>query len=321
MACPNDTYPVNLVNTSNVCDIACSLSFKYNDSSIIAKNVNGTYLSINYEITGDSKLTFKNDPYDANEIRIYMPSLHTYNGQRADAELLINHNGNNNKHLLISIPIEKKGFLSSSGITLARIVNDMAKHRINNFVDPLPITQYTLNLNSVVPEKPYFFYEGCSNNPNFFTNINVKIVAFNKTKDINSSGSIYVDDEFMKNLSALLTLPNNISTVSIQSDDLYYNMNGPQNAKKDNIYIDCQPTNEEGDVLMPMEPVKANNFLANFSKMMNNNKEMDLFRAIFGLFIMFIILWAAKTLMEVIISKFSKMNNSQNGGMIESFEL
>lgn len=315
MACSNDSYPVNLINTSNVCDIACSLSFKYNDSSIIAKNENGSYLSIQYEITGDSKLTFNSDPYDANEIRIYIPSLHTYNGKRADAEILINHNGNNNKHLLISIPIENKGFLSSSGITLARIVNDMVKHRINNFTDPLPITQYTLNLNSIVPEKPYFYYEGCSNNSNFFTNINVKIVAFNKSKDINTSGSIYVDDEFMKNLSALLTNPNNISPVSIQSDELYYNMNGPQNAKKDNIYIDCQPTNEEGDVLMPLEPTKPNNFLANFSKMMNNNKEMDIFRALFGLFIMFIILWVAKAIMEAIIGKFASISsNSQSGG-------
>lgn len=324
MACPNDTYPINLVNTSNVCDINCSLSFKYNDSSIIAKNENGSYLSINYDESNDSTVKLSGIPYSASEIRIYMPSLHTYNGERADAELLINHNGNNNKHLLISVPIVNAGFISSSGITLEKIVNDMVRlNGANNFTDSLQITNYTLNLNSIVPEKPYFIYEGCSNNPNFFTNINLKIIAFNVTNHAKTSGQIYVDNNFIINLKELLTNPNNISTVSIQSDDLYYNKNGPQNAKKDNIYIDCQPTNEEGDVLMPMEPVKPNNFLPNFSKMMGNNKEMNLFRALFGIFIMFIILWVAKAIMEAIIARFSAISNknNQSGGMIEGLEL
>jgi len=233
----------------------------------------------------------------------------------ADAEILINHGGNNNKHLIISIPIVNKDYISNSGITLARIIDDMKSSRLNDFTEPLHITNYSLNLNDIVPEKPFFYYEGCSNNPNLFTNTNVKIIAFNNSFDTKSSGAIYVDNKFISNLKALLTNPNNISTVQISKNELFYNINGPENSKKENIYIDCQPTNEQGEVFAPIEKVKqSSNFFENLSKIGGNEKEMTIIKGLFGLFIMFIILWVAKVLMQLILSKFAK--KGQSGGYI-----
>lgn len=311
MTCTKNTYPIDLINTINNCDITCNLNFDYNNSSIVVKNIDGTYLSIEYESASNPNVTFSATKYTANEIRIFMPSLHTYNGKRSDAEILINHFGNNNKHLLISIPIVNKGFLSNSANTLARIVQDMESSKLNNFTEPLNITNYTLNLNDIVPEKPFFYYEGCSNHPNMFTNTNVKIIAYNYTQDNNSSGAIFVDDIFIKNLSALLTNPNKISTVQIPKEQIFYNMNGPGNSKKENIYIDCQPTNEDGELYVPIN--NNNDFNPNnFLELFKDKKTLSIIKALFGLFIMFIILWVAKILMVGILSRFS--SSSLNDG-------
>tara|TARA_R110002072_G_scaffold75271_1_gene177424 strand:- start:37 stop:999 length:963 start_codon:yes stop_codon:yes gene_type:complete len=316
MACTKNTFPVNLINTTNACDITCNLSFDYNNSANFkVSNNNGSYISIEYEQSSNPNLTFSSTKYTASEIRLYIPSLHTYNGKMADAEILINHGGNNNKHLIISIPIINKDYISNSGITLARIIDDMKSSRLNDFTEPLHITNYSLNLNDIVPEKPFFYYEGCSNNPNLFTNTNVKIIAFNNSFDTKSSGAIYVDNKFISNLKALLTNPNNISTVQISKNELFYNMNGPENSKKENIYIDCQPTNEQGEVFAPINKSNTDStFFENLSKIGGNEKEMTIIKGLLGLFIMFIILWVAKVLMELILSKFSK--RGQSGGYI-----
>lgn len=314
MACTNN-YPVNLVDTQNSCDLTCNLTFDYKDSSIVVNNESGVYISITYEQTSKPNLIFSSVPYHASELRIYVPSLHTYNGKHTDAELLINHNGNNNKHLIVSVPIVNKNYISSSGSTLAKIIELMAKQRMNDFTQPLSINNFTINLNSIVPEKPFYYYKGCADSPYLFTKTNVDIVAFNSTN--NNNGAIIIDDNFMKNLTALLPTPNKISTSKIDISELFYNMNGPSNSKKDDIYIDCQPTNEEGDVYVPTKSSEPPNIFGFFNKGVNS-KELFIIQSIIGLLIMFIILWVAKSLMILIIGKFSR-NSNQGGGSINNF--
>ena len=313
MACTKNTYPVDLKETNNICDITCNLSFDYNNSSNFSvDNYNGIYLNINYEEAPNPNVTLSSSKFTANQIRIFTPSLHKYNGKYADAELLINHTGNNNKNLIISIPIKNEGYLSNSSNTLARIIGDMANSRINNFTDPLIINNYSLNCNNLVPEKPFFYYEGCSNNPNFFINTNVKIIAFNYVENSKSSGAIIVDNKFMTNLKALLTNPNKISTVNISSTEILYNQNGPSNSKKENIYIDCQPTNEDGEIYTPLESGAPPNLFSNIFKSGLNNKEMSIIKGLLGLFVMFIILYIAKILMEKIVGKLKKFDSFVN---------
>lgn len=319
MACSTNTYPINLANTSNNCDITCNLSFDYNNSTNFkVENKNGSYLLIEYERSSNPNVTLSSTKYTASELRLYVPSIHTYDGKRANAELLINHNGNNNKHLIISVPIVNKGFVSNSGNDLAKIVQDMASKRLNNFIDPLTITNYSLNLNDIVPEKPFFFYEGCNNSTNLFTNTNVKIIAFNNTSDSNSSGAIYVDDNFIKNLTALLTIPNNISTVKASKYELFYNANGPSNSKKDNIYIDCQPTNEEGEIYVSDETSKPPDFFGGLSNIIQNKKDITIFKGLFGLFIMFVILWVAKIILDAILSKLKGQNSNNSLSLLST---
>lgn len=317
MSCTKNTYPINLVETKNICDITCNLSFNYVKSSINVTNIKGVYLSIIYDQNNKSNVNFSSDIYSPSEIRIFTPSLHKYNGKHADAELIVNHNGNNNKHLMMCIPIVNKNYLSNSAITLSRIVQDMVNSRLNKYSDNLLINNYTINLNDIIPEKPYYFYEGCSNNDNFFTNSNIKIVSFDNTFNNNTSGAIHVDDTFIKNLKKLLVNPNNVSTVSYKSDKLFYNMNIPNNSqnKKDDIYIDCQPTNEEGEIYIPLnQQNKPPDFFNELSKLNINDKTMTIIKSLFGLLIMFVILWVAKTLMNSIIKLFARSDNSFSNG-------
>ena len=177
----------------------------------------------------------------------------------------------------------------------------MANSRINNFTDPLIINNYSLNCNNLVPEKPFFYYEGCSNNPNFFINTNVKIIAFNYVENSKSSGAIIVDNKFMTNLKALLTNPNKISTVNISSTEILYNQNGPSNSKKENR-----------EIYTPLESGAPPNLFSNIFKSGLNNKEMSIIKGLLGLFVMFIILYFAKILMEKIVGKLKKFDSFVN---------
>jgi carbonic anhydrase len=130
-----------------------------------------SHLSV--KCSGGSKTTisFYGKIYAPTEIRIYAPSLHTYNGSHADAEMMIVHtpstnsNSNgNNEGLIVSIPIMMTTASSASGngnSDLAAIIQ--AANSINastialNASTPL---NHDINVNSFIPAKPYYVYYG-----------------------------------------------------------------------------------------------------------------------------------------------------------------
>ena len=70
--------------------------------------------------------------------------------------------------------------------------------------------------------------------------------------------------------------------------------------------------NEEGEILAPINKGDQSTIFDKLSKIGESNKDMTIIKGLLGLFIMFIILWAAKTLMELILSKFAR--KGQSGG-------
>ena len=61
MSCTKNTYPINLVETKNICDTTCNLSFNYVKSSINVTNIKGVYLSIIYDQNNKSNVNFSSD--------------------------------------------------------------------------------------------------------------------------------------------------------------------------------------------------------------------------------------------------------------------
>jgi hypothetical protein len=144
----NCLSPVNISSTDpsiKECNIYCTYYYDYNDSScIVSTNKNdpsGHYLEIKYDLknSGTSpQVGFNGENYNVSSIRVYLNSLHTYDGQNAPVELLIFHDGptykgGNTKKLVVSIPYQSGTASSnytsskSGGRVLENIITDYYK--------------------------------------------------------------------------------------------------------------------------------------------------------------------------------------------------
>ena len=158
---------------------------------------------------------------------------------------MIKHTGKNNEELLISIPfITSAGSSSSSSLNSGGLILD---NNINEFIkqtaaSTLSTSGYQINinnfnLNNFIPNTPYYFYNVDT------TTCKQNNIVF----DILKSGQTISQTAVDKLNTALLA--SRPKTPAPTTQTLYINSNGPNfqgRATDDKIYIDCQPTGEEG---------------------------------------------------------------------------
>jgi carbonic anhydrase len=265
--CTGATAPVNIDTNgvTNTCSLKCELSFSYNDSSCVAKN-QGDHISLSYDQTKSSPVIYNLTSYTVSDIRIYWPSLHTYNGNRADAELIIIHNSNTGKSpLFICVPIVKGSSTTTSATVLNTIIGNISKNAPNSgSKTTVNIKKY--NLNDFVPKKPFYTYVAtqpyipCSTIPNNY-------VVFTP-----SQGSININDAAYEVLTAVIK-PQTYTIKKITNkanNQLAYNAKGPVTMRNDSqIYIDCQPVgqSDESEIVVnstgTSNPITAANTLNN----------------------------------------------------------
>lgn len=261
MSCPGATSPINIdttLKTTEICNLYCSYTHNYNDSTCVVTHY-PSFLEINYESNvAKSHVTLNNDEYNATKIRIYSPSVHTYNGQKADMEMMIIHHGFGKQKLIVSIPFVQTTTGSNntgstgigsnimsdiiqqlSGIINTNVANDSHILNVNNF-----------NMNNFIPKTPYYFYIGKS----FFSECDgdYYYIVFDKTKS-----AISLSLRVIQLLQQMITPLN----VPLQKNTFYLNDKGPNTSKKDlsdDIYIDCKPTGEDGQILYEEGAPKSN---------------------------------------------------------------
>lgn len=254
MSCPNSDSPINISTTANVlsCEVFCSYMHQYKDSACTVTYY-PDHLKLSYDATTSAAVTFNNEGYNVREIDIYAPSIHTYNGSSADAEMLIIHDGAGKK-LIVSIPLVQ----SSGGATLSSKNLDDIIGKFSTTVDKTKTNDSQLinvqnyNMENFIPSSPYYFYMGgapfspCDGQYNF--------VVFDKTK---SPVTIHADT--LKTLTNMIQ-PSGIKAVT--RSDYYYNSSGPNvkpgsGGKKDEIYIECNPAGEDGEILYQSPPTMS----------------------------------------------------------------
>lgn len=168
-------------------------------------------------------------------------------------------------YLLITQLIVKKASISStpSSTELNNLINniksvlDANDISFNNIscTDSQTVSLSTVNLNNFIPTTNKFFYHTYKDdNGNTFHNI-----MFNSILPINISNNNltyinnFYDQSYTTNKSIfssnqynILRIPNNINSVFISSQLPINNLSEGE----DDIYIKCQPTNQEGEVLV-----------------------------------------------------------------------
>lgn len=265
MSCPNSDSPIDISTTANVlsCQVFCSYMHQYKDSACTATYF-PDHIKLSYDATTSAAVTFNNEGYNVREVNIYAPSIHMYNGSSADAEMLIIHDGAGKK-LIVSIPLVQ----SNNTATSATILNDIIG-KFSSTVDKTKTNDSQLinvqnyNMENFIPNSPYYFYMGGA--PFSPCDGQYSFVVFDKTKSPVTIGS-----DTLNTLTGLIQ-PSGIAAVS--RSDYYYNSSGPNvkpGSNKDEIYIECNPTGEDGEILYQTPPPSAADLGAlNMDNLMKN---------------------------------------------------
>lgn len=263
MSCPNATAPIDITlsNIEGNCDLKCSYSFQYNNSSCNVTN-RKSYLSIKYEASSSSNypVKYNSKDYNVEEIRIYTPSLHSYNGNKTDGEMIITHiSPLGNNPLLVCIPIVKNNSSTSGSILLDTILSTTASKAPSDG-ESVNVNISNFNINMFVPKKPYFSYSATI--PYQPCSQQVEYIVF-----LPEHGCPLSSNSFT-------TLKNIISanTYTVKNGVPYfYNANGPNsntgsyNGNND-IYIDCQPVGQSEETTTVVtntnvEPIDINSIV------------------------------------------------------------
>ena len=161
MAC---SAPINIDTKHPVKTISGSFNCVYDATLISGSTVTLSkdlrHLSVKVTSNGTSKVSFYNSgTYTPSEIRIYKPSLHTFNGVHAEAELLIVHSSSSNSGLIVSVPIAMGGSSTRSGLnTIIAAANTLNPGTLAMTASaPIP---GAVDVNDFIPSKPFYVYNG-----------------------------------------------------------------------------------------------------------------------------------------------------------------
>jgi len=304
MSCPNATAPVNIdKNTNNICDLKCKYNYNYPFTNLLVRN-KGNYLSLKPDPEQVPSVTFNANNYNVNEIRIYKPSLHSFNGKKTDGELIIDHtNISGVKGLLVCIPLEKTNIINISTGLFDSIISGVAQ-RAPSMGGSTNINLPTFSLNKFITQKiPFYSYTGTL--PYTPCNGEYNYVVFGREASVSVGGSAW------NSLDKIL-ITNDIEVKNNDSVGVYYNKNGATKgggigSADDDIYIECNPTGDEGEIL-----VKKSNI---FNDLLNNensiiNKSKPLINILLGAIIIYVLMKVIRKLLNK-ISEGGKFNFMQ----------
>lgn len=149
--------PVNIRDTNQICKGECSYQYNYNNNSSAIITNNGTYLDI--KVDGNNNIKFNGFKVGVNDVRLYQPSLHLFNGKQADAELIISHSGYN--HTILScIPIVVGDGKGKTNNFFSQIVPHISPKTTKDASTKDSINVSNWSLNDVVPVGTFYFYVG-----------------------------------------------------------------------------------------------------------------------------------------------------------------
>lgn len=239
MSC--NTPDINTNNPSK-CNLKCIYWYNYGNSTCRIRNEK-TSIMIPYD--GSSQVTFNSMSYTPRYINIFKPALHSFNGSKADAEMIVFHTSQGGQGLLVCIPII--GSESNTPTYLNQIVEQLPSEGEDEANLNIP----NFNLNNMIPKCPYYFYKN-----NLIWNCTSRTI-YNYVVFNPSQGSVSMNSFMLKKIGRMIQ-PLELSGRFLGI--VYYNVNGTTSNNQlgdDQIYIDCKPTGEYGEVIDNVSPTNT----------------------------------------------------------------
>ena len=164
----NATAPIDIPTKGNVNPIAGTFNCVYDANMLSGQPVSLaqdlSHLAIKCNSNNSQVSFYTTGTYTPTEIRIYKPSLHTYNGAAADAELLIVHSINPSNQardsdgLIVSVPISLSSGADPGLDAIVQAANTLNAGTVA-MTSSAAVNQ-DVNANNFIPAKAYYVYNG-----------------------------------------------------------------------------------------------------------------------------------------------------------------
>lgn len=253
MTCTSSTAPINISSEDYTDDCSLKCMFKYNYPRVPATTLRneGNYLAVSYDKV---KINYNNNDLRVEGIRIYTPSLHTFDGVRADGEIVITHM-DMGISLLVCIPIVISSGKNDASKNLEYIIAQAAS-RVPNVGEKAVISVKNFTLNSFIPKKASLYsYQGTL--PYSPCNGDHQYVVFMPDKS-----PVFMSSQTMSVLKKIIM---SHDSVIKPSGEYFFNKRGAiftdpnSDEGDDDIYIECNPTGADGEPIPVPETSKTPN--------------------------------------------------------------
>jgi carbonic anhydrase len=221
-------------NVAGECELKCNYYFNYSNSNCLVGNT-GTSLNFTYDKSVQPPVVYNENKYNVSIVSLVTPSVHLFNSNQTNAELIIIHQPvSTGNMLVVCIPVKVFASFKNSGSLLDTMIGRAAAGAPKQGTTVnLPITNY--NLNSLVPKDAFYSY----------SDKNVDFIIFGSTS------AIPITQDSINKLSQILKP----STPIPAGHKLFYNKKGPAltgggGISNSDIYIDCQPTDSSKEEVM-----------------------------------------------------------------------
>jgi hypothetical protein len=258
-------------NIYGKCDLKCSYNFKYQESNLTATN-NQVMISLKYDSSNIPPVTYNNEKYIINKIDLVSPSLHNFDGNKAIAELLIEHTPEKGGNLLlVCIPFIKSGDTTTAGNLLTQVINKVASNAPRNG-ETTDVNIQNFSLQNIIPLKPFYNY----------TNDKTDYIVYS----INYA--IPITESTLNTLTKIIKpFP-----LRLMGDKLFYNSKGPNTTGSDigdGIYISCKPTDVTEEKMNVI--IDTNNTNYDLNQIFKSEGFQVAFMVIMSLFLFIIIFY------------------------------
>ncbi len=231
------------------CSLKCNLFYNYKDSPNIQVSKGPTVNSYSYlyiTSTADfgasrNSVLYNSIPYNVTDIYMYNSGIHKFSDTISiPIEIVIKHRSSNNTYLYICIPVS-----STDSNTSTNLIDN-----IITTYDASPNGQLyiqSLNLNYIIPKSPYFTHTGKYRNEDGPNDVYI----------VFPSNSFYINQQTLDKFTTLCSNSFDLGTTSAIT--LYENDKGTTEngfSGEGQIYIDCQPTDSEGEIVYKEEGYK-----------------------------------------------------------------
>jgi carbonic anhydrase len=235
MSTTNKQYSIDITkkNLKGDCDYKCAYTYNYGTSNCVATN-RRKYISLSYDKTSTPPVQYNNKKYIINDIRLYFPSFHTFAGNQTTGELIIMHTPTHTGPvLLVCIPIIDNGSSYSAQSMVNQLIFETIKKAPSEGLKTNTITDFKLN--DIIPKSGYYVYTGLQPG----SSRSADFIVFD-----GYTNPITITSDIAESVKRIIS---GNKSLALKGGKIFFNKNGPNIAKDNQIYIKCKPTGGEGE--------------------------------------------------------------------------